>query len=104
MNYKLIFQPPALDDLESAYLWVRESAPEAAERWFNGLVDALETLRQFPERCGLAPENDYFDQEIRQLLHGRRSGVYRILFTIFEKEVRVLHIRHAARKPLEPNT
>ena len=102
MKYKLIIQPPALEDLDEAYDWIRQRAPEAAARWFNGFVDALETLRSFPERCGVAPEDAYFEQEIRQLLYGRRGGVYRALFTIVGDEVHVLHVRHGARKPLEP--
>ena len=104
MKYQLIIQPPALEDLEEAYDSIRRRAPEAAARWFNGFVDALETLRSFPKRCGLAPENEHFEQEIRQLLYGRRGGVYRAMFTIAGDEVHVLHIRHAARKPLEPDS
>ena len=104
MKYKLIIQPPALEDLDEAYDWIRQRAPEAAARWFNGFVDALETLRSFPERCGVAPENEYFEQEIRQLLYGRRGGVYRAIFTIAGDEVHVLHVPHAARKPLEPDS
>lgn len=36
----------------------------------------------FPERCAFAQENAFFPEDIRQLLYGKRSGVYRILFTI----------------------
>lgn len=96
-QYRLIIQPSAFDDLDEAYQWVRERAPEAAARWFNGFVEALSSLTTSPDRCGLAPENDAVEPEIRQLLYGRRSGVYRALFTIAGNEVRVLHIRHAAR-------
>ena len=99
-TYRLIIQPPALEDLDAAYQWIQERAPEAAARWYNGFVEALNSLTDFPERCGLAPENDAVDPEIRQLLYGRRSGVYRALFTITGREVRVLHIRHAARTTL----
>lgn len=40
-------------------------------------------------------------KEIRQLLHGK----YRILFNIDDARslVRILHIRHGARQPLEKN-
>ena len=75
-KYRLIIQPPALDDLDEAYQWIREQAPEAAARWFNGFVEALNTLATFPDRCGLAPENDAVEAAIRQLLYGRRSGVF----------------------------
>ena len=99
-TYRLVIQPPAFDDLDTAYQWINERAPEAAARWFNGFVDALNSLTKSPERCGLAPENHAMGPEVRQLLYGRRNGVYRALFTITGGEVRVLHIRHAAREPL----
>lgn len=99
-KYRLIIQPPAFDDLDEAYQWIKERSPEAAARWFNGFVEALNSLTTAPERCGLAPENDAVEPEIRQILYGRRSGVYRALFTIAGKDVRVLHIRHAARQAM----
>jgi plasmid stabilization system protein ParE len=99
-KYRLIIQPPAFDDLDEACQWISERAPEAAARWFNGFVEALNSLTTSPERCNLAPENDAVEPEIRQLLYGRRSGVYRALFTITENEVRILHIRHAARQTM----
>ena len=81
MKYYLVIQPPALDEIENAYLWIKAEAPQSADHWFDGLMAKLETLKEFPERCGLAEENEYFEDEIRQLLYGRRGGVYRILFT-----------------------
>lgn len=72
----------------------------AADNWFNGFVKALDSLITSPSRCGLALENDAVGPEIRQLLYGRRCGVYRVLFTIAKNEVRVLHIRHAARQTM----
>lgn len=35
------------------------------------IVTAIESLSQSPKRCPLARENEYFSQEIRQLLYGR---------------------------------
>lgn len=99
-KYRLIIQPPAFHDLDEAYQWIRERAPQAAVRWFNGFVEALNSLTTSPERCGLAPENDAVEPEIRQLLYGRQCGVYRALFTITRNDVRVLHIRHAARQTM----
>lgn len=100
-RYRLLIQPPALADLDEAYAWISEQSPDAAARWFNGFVDALNSLKTHPERCGLAPENDLIEPEIRQLLYGRRSGVYRAIFTIKGREIRVLHIRHASRQSLQ---
>ena len=51
-----------------------------------------------PKAFPLAPENDEFSEEIRQMIVGR----YRVLFTIKGREVHVLHVRGAfvgAREP-----
>jgi hypothetical protein len=42
-----------------------------------------------------------FPFEVRHLLYGRRPHVYRILFTIEDLTVYVLHIRHGRRQPLK---
>lgn len=100
MTYHVIIQPQAEADLDAAYLRMRARAPQAAARWFVDIVEAINSLEQFPRRCPLAPENDYFEEEIRQLLYGRRDNVYRILFTIQDDTVHVLHVRHGAQRHL----
>ena len=71
-------------------------------RWFNGLIDAINSLELYPLRCPIAPESDEFEEQIRQLLYGKRGRAYRILFTVAGETVRVLHVRHGARQWLEP--
>jgi hypothetical protein len=44
-----------------------------------------------PKGFSLAPENDEFTEEIRQMIVGR----YRVLFTIKKGRVHVLHVRGA---------
>lgn len=97
MKYRVIIQPPAFDDIDEACGWLAARSPEAAARWLDSMFAAIQTLESNPERCGLAPENDSVDYEIRQLLCGRRQNVYRALFTIQAGVVRILHVRHAAR-------
>jgi plasmid stabilization system protein ParE len=72
MTYRVIIEPPAEAELEEAYQWIARAAPQAAARWYNGLVEAIDSLESLPERCPLAPENDAFDEDIRQLLYGKR--------------------------------
>ena len=100
MTCHVLIQPQAEAEIETAYLWKRDHAPQAATRWFAGIVEAINSLDQFPARCPLAPENEHFPQEIRQLLYGPRHDVYRILFTIQNDAVHVLHIRHSAQQYL----
>jgi hypothetical protein len=57
-------------------------------------------LDTFPERCPLAPESEFFNAEIREIFHGRRQHKYRILFTMSQNKVHVLHVRHGARLAL----
>lgn len=74
--------------------WLRDQqAGEAGLRWFQGLAKAIRSLRDMPARCAIAPEDQDFPFEVRQLLYGRRPHAYRILFTIKEETVTVLHIR-----------
>lgn len=100
MNYQIIIQPPAQADIERAYLWMLDRAPMSAAAWYNGLQQAIDTLQNFPQRCPIAPEDEYFAEEIRHLLYGRRSSIYRILFTIVDDTVQVLHVRHGAQDVL----
>jgi plasmid stabilization system protein ParE len=100
MTHKVIIQPTALAELEAAYLFIRQKSPDAADRWLNGLMNAIESLADMPDRCGIARESREFDETIRQLLYGRRPNVHRALFVVRDKTVRVLHVRHAARRAL----
>ena len=92
--------PEAEIEVERLYGWIVERSPLHGPEWFNGLVDAIESLRNNPQRCPIAPESPKFEEEIRQLLYGKRKGVYRVLFTIRGRAVEVLHVRHGAQRHL----
>jgi plasmid stabilization system protein ParE len=77
-----------------------QGAGDTGVRWFSALTDAIESLANSPQRCSFAPENYLFPFEVRQLLYGRASQVYRILFTIERETVYILHIRHGRRQPV----
>lgn len=100
MRYQVVIEPPASQDIDEAYDWLRMRVPEYAVRWFNGLEAAILGLASQPERCPMAPESDEFGLNIRQLLYGRRSGRYRVLFEIRRSTVHVLHVRHGKRHGL----
>ena len=100
MKYRVVVQPPARADIEAGYLYLVGVAPAAADKWLAGVEKGILGLERLPARCALALEGREFDEEIRQLLVGRRPGTYRVLFVIRGREVRVLHVRHAARRPM----
>jgi plasmid stabilization system protein ParE len=99
-RWNVIVELPAQQDIAEAHLWLAESELEAANRWFDSIYDTIGSLETFPERCPLAPEGRFLNREIREIFHGRRQYKYRILFTVSENEVHVLHVRHGARLAL----
>jgi plasmid stabilization system protein ParE len=102
MDYRIKLTLRAVDDAEQAHAWMAEHhSPMRAAKWYVGLFAAIESLRAFPHRCSLAPEADAFDEPVRQLLYGRRRGVYRILFVVRGETVNVLGIRHGAQRLLK---
>lgn len=104
MKYCIEISSVAEAEADSAFLSLSQVAPTKASQWYAGLLQAIESLSQMPKRCRLARENEYFTQEIRQLLYGKGRSSYRILFTILEGQevstVRILHIRHASQQTL----
>jgi plasmid stabilization system protein ParE len=97
MIHNVVITDRAARDLNEAYLWYAAHAPDAAARWYNGFLDALDKLTTNPERCPIAPESKKLHAEIRQLLYGQQRS-YRALFLIRKQTVIVLHIRHTARR------
>ena len=102
MSFAVHVARRAEQDIEAAYQWLRERDESAAAVWLDGLEVALESLSEHPERCGLAIESRVFDQEIRQLLYGKRTRKYRVLFCVEDKTVYVLHVRHPRQAPVVP--
>ena len=99
MNCRHIDEQEVQEILE----WLLLRSPEQAGRWHSRLAEALASLTEMPTRCPLAPEDDLFTVEVRQLL----VQSHRVLFTLVASEegeepsiVRVLHVRHAARRRL----
>ena len=93
----------ALSEIDGALEWLSQRSRAAAVRWHEQLSGAVRSLENNPERCGLAPENEWYPGEIRQLLHGKKRGVYRILFEVRGNTVYILRVRHSAQALLEPD-
>jgi plasmid stabilization system protein ParE len=91
---------PALSDAEDYVYYIRDvrKEPEAAERWFRGLVQAIYSLEDLPERCPLIPEQDEFSFEIRHLIYFS----HRIIFGVEpdKKRVVIYRVYHGSRQRL----
>jgi plasmid stabilization system protein ParE len=100
VSYKIEISSVAEAEIDAIFLRLSQVAsPDQARQWYDGLLKAIASLATLPNRCPLARENEYFSQEIRQLLYGKKRNVYRILFTVLEDPaiVRILHVRNSSQ-------
>ena len=91
-------------ELKDSYLWIKERSPQGAEKWRNELLEAIEALADHPLRWPVAPENDRFPREIREirlLLFRKRQSQFRVYFTVESQRVVILSVRRSSRRPLE---
>ncbi len=105
MTYEVLLTQRAKQQLEEAARWWAEHrSSDEAERWYDGFLETLLSLRTNPDRCSPARENPTFAYEIRQLAFGLgRRFTHRAVFTIRENEVVVLAIRHLAQDDIAPD-
>jgi plasmid stabilization system protein ParE len=73
----------------------RDPGSEYPDQWYHGVRAAIRDLAASARECGAAYEDRFFAEPIRQrLFHS-----YKILFTLREDTVHVLHVRHQAQDP-----
>jgi plasmid stabilization system protein ParE len=99
MSLPVLIEAEAKTALRHTLLWwSKNRSEEQALRWWNGIHDAIETLKDNPQRCILARENSKYDDELRELHFGLASRpTHRILFVVDADAVRVLTVRHTAQ-------
>jgi plasmid stabilization system protein ParE len=107
MAFKVKLTAPAESDAYGAFERISEVAPLAARRWLERLFEAIFSLSEMPQRCSIAHEAEEIGREVRQLLFGKKSGTFRILFDIQNDAVegpvvRVLRIWRGSRDDVQP--
>ena len=85
----------------------RTAGEEIAEEWLLSLRREIAKLAQFPARLLVAPEDKWFQEAVHVFLYRRTPGgpTYRVFVVLKETEmeaptVTVIHVRHAAQKPM----
>ena len=97
-QYKVELSAQAEADVGEIYQYIRQHGPANPDRWKIGLDRKLASIETFAEAYSFAPENEYTQLAIRQLLY----GPFRILYEVQESSVFVLTVRHGARQFIEP--
>jgi plasmid stabilization system protein ParE len=79
-------------DLAQLFDHINARNSEAALNWARGLRGVFRTLKEQPNRCPVTPESN----ALRHLHYGDKPNVCRVMER--QKRVKVLHIRHGARR------
>lgn len=90
-KYRVEFADSSKADIALSYEWgQKEWGVTAAKNWYKLLKKTVrQALCILPLGFPLAPENLVYAAEIRQITIGR----YRVLFSVENRTVRVLHVR-----------
>ena len=100
MSYQVFIEPNAFQEIEMSYRWMCNNlSPEIANNWYYELQDVISSLKEFPNRCSIAPEASMIGREIRQVLVGKQRK-YRALFVVKKDVVAILHVRHSRQSYL----
>lgn len=95
-KYEVIVTPEAEAGILGALRYIHDNSPRNAGKWLRALYLKISTLESLPGRCGIAREQDYFEEELRQLIFKS----HRIVFQIEKKAriVRVLYFVHGKQQ------
>ncbi len=93
----------AANEVARRYADMAAQSRRGAARWQAGLLAAVESLADNPERCPEAPEAEWYGPGLRELYYGKRRNTYRILFEIRDRVVYILRVRHGRQDYLSPD-
>ncbi|MFT7668753.1 MAG: plasmid stabilization system protein ParE [Planctomycetota bacterium] len=101
MAFRVVITPEAqtaIDrDLERIHF---RSSFGVAQAWYLGLIKAIASLSEMPERCSVIPEQRFFSVELRQLLYGRKPHMRRIIFSVVGEKVFIVRYQHGSLRSL----
>jgi toxin ParE1/3/4 len=92
---KIVYAPRALSDLVAIETYISQFNPAAATRVLSIIKSSIDKLALFP-KLGLP-----IDDQNRYRLPIVRYP-YLVFYRLTDTEVLILHIRHGARRPINP--
>jgi toxin ParE1/3/4 len=91
MDYKLIWSPQAIEDIEAIAEYIARDSTIYAESTVERIFQAPEKLIQFPKLGRIVPEKN--DESIREIFVFQ----YRIIYEIVSSEIHILTVVHGKR-------
>lgn len=94
MKFHVELTTRAERDLGKIFSWIAERSPQGGVTWFRRWLEVLDDLESSADKAGLAPEDTDHGQTIQNVVFKTRRGRrYRVIITIENDVVYVLHIR-----------
>lgn len=99
MAFKVQLSEAARTDMKQTTALISKRAPASADKWFDGLIDALKSLTEMPLRFALMPEAN----ELKRPLRSFPYHSHRVIYQVDEpaQVVSILRVYHSARAPLQ---
>jgi toxin ParE1/3/4 len=91
---QVIWSPAALREIEHIYRYIAQFNPRAAQNMVMEILAAGDSLETFPHRGRAVPGT--------QLRETTLALPYIIRYRIAADHVRILRVRHSARRPTRP--
>ena len=91
MDFKLIWSPQAIEDIEAIAEYIARDSASYAESTVERIFQAPEKLMQFPKLGRVVPEKN--DESVREIFVFQ----YRIIYEIVASEIHVLTVVHGKR-------
>lgn len=86
----LMIQPSFEADFAKIMAEIQHNYPQAAERFYWEVENAIHELKEYPRRYALIPESPYNMMDI----HWFRIGSYHVFYKIEEDTIRVFRMLH----------
>ena len=91
MDYKLIWSPQAIEDIEAIAQYIARDSTIYAESTVERIFQAPERLMQLPKLGRIVPEKN--DESIREIFVFQ----FRIIYEILASEIHILTVVHGKR-------
>jgi len=91
MDYRVVWSPKALDDVEAIGLYISSDSPSYASAVVKKVLDSARILARFPFAGRIVPE--FEDESIRE----KFVYSYRVIYRIQRRTVTVAAVIHGRR-------
>lgn len=96
--HRVVITEHAERDIDEVFAWIAMDSATNAQEMVERIREAIRTLRRFSRAGRVCPEQPNFTYELRQVI----AFPYRIIYTVHNDLVLILHVRHGARDEFAP--